>query len=102
LRLTNASALLRDEESQHASGNQTACGAATLLALSTAIAVAVPATKPHPGPGGVTLAVTMTNDPAGNQVKVYDVSTQALLQTLPTNGAGGVGGNALGVRQFQQ
>ena len=47
-----------------------------------------------------TLAVTMTNDAASNQIKVYDASTLALLQTLPTNGAGGASGNARGVRQF--
>jgi hypothetical protein len=42
----------------------------------------------------------MTNDPGQNRIKVYDASTRALLQTLPTNGLGGVSGNARGVRQF--
>ena len=48
----------------------------------------------------LTLAVTMTNDPASNQIKVYDASTLDLLQTLSTNGAGGASGNARGVRQL--
>ena len=48
----------------------------------------------------LTLAVTMTNDPASNEIKVYDVATKALLQTLSTHGKGGVGGNARGVRQY--
>jgi hypothetical protein len=48
----------------------------------------------------VTLAVTMTNDPASNQIKVYDADTRVLLQTLPTRGKGGVGGNARGVKAY--
>lgn len=47
----------------------------------------------------MTLAVTMTNDPASNQIKVYDAASLNLLQTLSTNGAGGASGNARGVRQ---
>jgi len=46
------------------------------------------------------LAVTMTNDPESNQINVYNAHTGALLQTLSTNGKGGVGGNARGVRQL--
>jgi hypothetical protein len=69
--------------------------AATLLALSAAVSVAVDARQ-----ADLTLAVTMTNDPSTNQVNVYDATTGALLQTLPTGGAGGVSGNARGVRQF--
>jgi hypothetical protein len=46
------------------------------------------------------LAVIMTNDPMANQIKVYDVDTHVLLQTLSTHGKGGVGGNARGVRQY--
>jgi hypothetical protein len=42
----------------------------------------------------------MTNDPTSNQVKVYDAVTMSLLQTLSTNGTGGAGGNARGVKQF--
>jgi len=73
---------------------------AALLAFSASIAVADTADKAHPAQGSLTLAITMTNDPAANQIKVYDVSTHTLLQTLPTNGAGGAGGNAFGVRQL--
>lgn len=47
-----------------------------------------------------TLAVVMTNDPTANQVLVFDTSTGTLLQTLPTTGAGGVAGNARGVKQL--
>jgi hypothetical protein len=47
----------------------------------------------------VTLAVTMTNDQAANAIKVYDAGSGALLQTLSTQGNGGVGGNARGVSQ---
>jgi hypothetical protein len=49
----------------------------------------------------VPLAVTMTNDPDANQINVYNAQTGALLQTLPTQGKGGAGGNARGVRQFE-
>ena len=49
----------------------------------------------------VTLAVTMTNDPVTNQIKVYDVGSRALLQTLTTRGKGGAGGNARGVKQYR-
>jgi hypothetical protein len=49
----------------------------------------------------VTLAVTMTNDPTANQIKVYDVDHHVLLQTLSTRGQGGVGGNARGVKQYR-
>jgi len=48
-----------------------------------------------------TLAVTMTNDPTTNQVKVYDTGSRALLQTLSTRGKGGAGGNARGVKQYR-
>jgi len=47
-----------------------------------------------------TLTVTMTNDPAGNRINVYDASSLTLLQTLATGGAGGASGNAKGVRQY--
>lgn len=49
----------------------------------------------------VPLAVTMTNDAETNQIIVYNARTGALLQTLPTQGKGGAGGNARGVRQFE-
>jgi hypothetical protein len=44
------------------------------------------------------VAVVMTNDTTDNAIKVYDVRTQTLLQTLATHGQGGAGGNARGVR----
>jgi len=71
-------------------------GIATLLTLSATTSFAAPRPKHEP----LTLAVTMTNDPASNQIQVYDASTLALLQTLSTNGAGGASGNARGVRQY--
>jgi hypothetical protein len=70
------------------------CGAAGLLVCAAGIAV-VQADRP-----AVTLAIVMTNDPAMNQINVYDVNTHALLQTLSTHGKGGVGGNARGVKQY--
>src|SRR6202049_292952 len=50
---------------------------------------------------GRTLAVIMTNDPVVNQIKVYDTSTEVLLQTLSTDGKGGASGNARGVKQYK-
>src|ERR1051326_7516918 len=47
-----------------------------------------------------TLLVTMTNDPSTNAVVVFDAATRSRLQTLSTNGKGGVGGNARGVKQY--
>src|SRR2546422_3282518 len=67
---------------------------AALLILAASMASA------HADQGGTTLAVVMTNDPQANQIKVYDTRTQALLQTLSTQGKGGVGGNARGVKQL--
>ena len=55
----------------------------------------------QPRQPGLTLAVIMTNDPTSNEIKVYDTSTNALVQTLSTGGAGGVAGNARGVKQYQ-
>jgi hypothetical protein len=49
---------------------------------------------------GRTLVVTMTNDPIENRINVYDADTHTLLQSLSTQGKGGVGGNARGVKQF--
>jgi len=48
-----------------------------------------------------TLVVTMTNDPTANAIKVFDAGNGALLQTLSTRGAGGVSGNARGIKQNQ-
>ena len=67
---------------------------AALLILAASMA------SVHADQGGTTLAVVMTNDPQANQIKVYDTRTQALLQTLSTQGKGGVGGNARGVKQL--
>lgn len=47
-----------------------------------------------------TLAVIMTNDSTNNQIKVYDAVSRNLLQTLSTNGKGGVSGNARGIREY--
>lgn len=67
---------------------------AALLLLAASIA------SVHAGPRDTTLAVVMTNDPQANQIKVYHTRTQALVQTLSTQGKGGVGGNARGVKQL--
>jgi hypothetical protein len=69
-------------------------GVAVLVAVAAGPA-ALGASQP-----GLTLAVTMTNDPTNNQIIVYDAATHTLLQTLSTRGKGGVGGNARGVRQY--
>jgi hypothetical protein len=49
---------------------------------------------------GRTLVVTMTNDPIENRINVYDADSHTLLQSLATQGKGGAGGNARGVKQF--
>jgi DNA-binding beta-propeller fold protein YncE len=72
----------------------TACSAAMLLV------VAAGSTSVRAEHRGLTLVVTMTNDPTANQIKVYDARTNALLQTVATRGKGGAGGNARGVRQL--
>jgi hypothetical protein len=76
------------------SGLKSLCGAAALLVFATG-GIGV-----HAGHRAVTLAVIMTNDPISNQIKVYDADTHVLLQTLPSYGQGGVGGNARGVKQY--
>jgi hypothetical protein len=55
----------------------------------------------HADHHGSTLAITMTNDVAANEIKVYDTQTQTLLQTLTTYGQGGAAGNARGIRQYE-
>ena len=70
------------------------CSAAALLVCAAGAAVVQADHR------AVTLAVIMTNDPTTNQIKVYDVDTHVLLQTLSTHGKGGVGGNARGVKQY--
>jgi hypothetical protein len=69
---------------------------------STAVLVvgAASASIVHAGPHGLTLAVTMTHDPAKNGIQVYDTSTGALLQTVSADGEGNVSGSARGVRQY--
>lgn len=77
-------------------------GVATLIAVAAESSLATPpAATDSAHRGSPTLAVTMTNDPASNQITIYDVATLNLLQTLPTNGTGGASGNARGVRQFK-
>jgi hypothetical protein len=70
------------------------CSTAALIVFGSALAQVRAEQRP------VTLAVTMTNDPVSNQIKVYDAATNVLLQTLSTDGQGGAGGNARGVRQY--
>ena len=74
--------------------------ATALFTLSVATSFAAPSARMQDKAPSLTLAVTMTNDAALNRIKVYDASTGELLQTLSTNGAGGVSGNARGVRQL--
>jgi hypothetical protein len=67
---------------------------AALLVFATGVAGL------HARQRAATLAVTMTNDPTSNQIKVYDVESRVLLQTLSAHGSGGVGGNARGVKSY--
>jgi hypothetical protein len=67
------------------------------LVLALGISAAPVSANPH----DVTFAVTMTNDPTLNAIQVYDARTHVWLQTLPTQGKGGVGGNARGVKQYR-
>jgi len=76
------------------SGLKRLCSAAALLVLVTGAA------SVRAAHGAATLAVIMTNDPVSNQIKVYDVGANVLLQTLSTHGMGEVGGNARGVKQY--
>src|SRR5439155_21208724 len=71
----------------------TSCSASLLV---IAASVAVVRAEHH----GLTLAVVMTNDPVSNQIKVYDAKTKVLLQTLSTQGKGGVAGHARGDKQY--
>jgi hypothetical protein len=71
------------------------CSTAALLVLAPALAHLRAEHR------GLTLAVTMSNDPVSNQIKVYNSSTGVLLQTLSTNGQGGHGVNARGVKQYK-
>jgi hypothetical protein len=56
--------------------------------------------KVHTSGAKKTLIITMTNDAAANAVIVIDAATHGRLQTTSTNGKGGVGGNAGGVKQY--
>ena len=64
------------------------CGVAALLVI------VMSAAGVQAGNRASKLAVVMTNDPVTNEIKVYDVGGNALVQTLPSHGMGGVGGNA--------
>jgi hypothetical protein len=68
--------------------------------LAALLALAAGAASARADQGDSTLAVVMTNDPTANQILVFDTRTNALLQTLSTNGKGGVAGNARGVKQL--
>lgn len=71
---------------------------ARLAATAATLVCAAGAATLHADRRSVTLAVTMTNDTTANAVNVYDAATGALVQTLPTQGKGGVAGNARGVK----
>ena len=63
----------------------------TALGASAAFLLVSGGAPLHADRRGLTLVVTMTNDPDLNLIKVYDADTHALLQTLSTRGKGGVG-----------
>src|SRR5690242_18548447 len=71
------------------------CTTAAALLLSAGVIATL-----HADPQQLTLAIVMTNDQTRNAIQVYDAATHALLQTTSTNGQGGAGGNARGVRQL--
>jgi hypothetical protein len=62
------------------------CVAAAMLVATAGLAAAEPRT----------FVVTSSNNPAGNQLLVYDTAGN-LIQTAPTGGLGGVAGNAGGI-----
>jgi len=70
------------------------------VSISTVLLLLAAAADIQAESQGLTLAVTMTNDPASNIIKVYDATSGSLLQTLSANGKGGVAGNARGVKQY--
>jgi len=63
-----------------------------MLCAVTSTLLAIGAGTIHASGHARTLVLTMTNDPQGNQLKVYDADSRALLQTLSTHGKGGAGG----------
>lgn len=71
------------------------CATVTCLAIVAGTAVI------HASGHRRTLVVTMTNDPASNELRVYDAESHELLQTLATRGKGGVGGNARGIKVYE-
>jgi hypothetical protein len=75
------------------------CRRTVVYAAVACVAFAAGETGIHASGHGRTLVVTMTNDPNSNQIKVYDAGSHVQLQTLPTHGRGGAGGNARGIRQ---
>jgi hypothetical protein len=73
-----------------------------LVLLSVALlGIAASSLTIHASDPQKTLAITMTNDPITNAIIVVDVATHQRLQTLSTNGKGGVDGNAGGVEQYR-
>lgn len=74
---------------------------AVLLSAASLLVLAAHGVSVKADAGASTLAVTMTNDSVANTLQVYDATTHALLQTLPAQGEGGVGGNARGIRQYR-
>ena len=70
------------------------CGSVALLIVAANVAGV--RARDH----SATLAITMSNDPDANEIRVYDANTNTLVQTLSTHGKGGVTGNARGVRQL--
>ena len=62
------------------------CVAAAMLVATAGLAAAEP----------TTFVVTSSNNPAGNQLLVYDTAGN-LIQAAPTGGLGGVAGNAGGI-----
>jgi len=71
-----------------------------IIVFGTALLIAGSLAKVHADDSQKTLLVTMTNDPASNGIIVFDAATHARLQTVSTNGKGGVGGNGRGVNQY--
>jgi hypothetical protein len=74
----------------------------SLLVLLSTLLLVIAATSLtiHAGDPQKTLIITMTNDPITNAIIVVDAATHQRLQTLSTNGKGGVAGNAGGVEQY--
>lgn len=76
-------------------------GFLAITLLATTLAVAGGQDESHRTP----LVLTSTNDPAGNQILVFELTTVgtptlSLVQTLPTGGKGGASGNA-GILQMR-